>query len=191
MLGKKPPFTTSDTLNLVFGLENDFIGLEIDFIWLEMDLIGLEIVLKAGRLELYVVLLGGMPVVGSGLVWVDPFEIASGTICIRKSVPAWGLLAVIMSLIMSISSWGELEGIDKSGRLEDRVVEELSGVTVERRIEKEVGEDRVGEGGVFGCCCCCCCFCFFRSLGVTSGGSVPIASVVPGILNGVFELVSG
>jgi len=137
MLGKNPPFITSDTLNL------------------ELDLIGLEIVLKA-RLELNVVLLGGVPVVGNRLVWADsvgcPLGLApaSGTICIRKSVPAWGMLTVIMSFIMSISSWGELEGIDKSGRL-DRVEEELSGVTVERRIEKEVGDDRVGEGGEL-CC---------------------------------------
>lgn len=143
MLGKNPPFITSDTLNL------------------DLDLIGLEIVLKA-RLELNVVLLGGVPVVGSGLAWADSVGCprglapASGTICMRKSVPAWGLLTVIMSFIMSISSWGELEGIDKSGRL-DRVEEELSGVTVERRIEKEVGDERVGEGGVLCCCCWCCC----------------------------------
>ena len=179
MLGKNPPFITSDTLNL-------------DFVGLEMDLIGLEIVLKAAaRLELNVVLLllGGVPVVGSGLVLAP----GSGMICMRKSVPAWGLLRVIMSLIMSISSLGELEGIDKSGRLEveDRVVEEeeLSGVTVERRIEKEVGDERVGEGGVFGCCC----FRLCRSLGTTRGGSVPIASVVvgAGILHGGFEIVLG
>ena len=182
MLGKNPPLITSDTLNL-------------DFVGLEMDLIGLEIVLNAAaRLELNVVLLllGGVPVVGSGLVLAAP---GSGMICMRKSVPAWGLLRVIMSLIMSISSLGELEGIDKSGRLEveDRVVEEeeLSGVTVERRIEKEVGDERVGEGGVFGCCCCCFRLC--RSLGTTRGGSVPIASVVvgAGILHGGFELVPG
>ena len=189
MLGKNPPLITSDTLNL------DFVGLEIDFI-------GLEIVLNAAaRLELNVVLLlglGGVPVVGSGLVgW--PGWPPSGMICMRKSVPAWGLLRVIMSLIMSISSLGELEGMDKSGRLEeveDRVVEEeLSGETVERRIEKEVGDERVGEGGVLGCCCCCCCCCcfrLFRCLGTTRGGSVPIASVVgPGILHGGFELVPG
>ena len=44
MLGKKPPFITSDTLNLDLV---DLIGLEIDLIGLEMELIGLEIVLKA------------------------------------------------------------------------------------------------------------------------------------------------
>ena len=183
MLGKKPPLMTSDTLNLDLDLV-DLIGLEIDFIGLEIELIGLEIVLKAARLELNVVLLAAG---GTGLV---RGKSPSGMICMRKSVPAWGLLTVIMSLIISISSFGELEGIDKRGRLE-ATVEEDSGETVERRTEKElVGEDRVGEGGVFGCCCCCCC-CFFRSLGVTSGGSVPIASVGSGILHGVFELAPG
>ena len=187
MLGKKPPFITSDTLNLdlvdLIGLEIDLIGLETDLIGLEIELIGLEIVLKAARLELNVALLAAG---GTGLV---RGRSPSGMICMRKSVPAWGLLTVIMSLIISISSLGELEGIDKRGRLE-ATVEEDSGETVERRMEKEVaGEDRVGEGGVFGCCCCCCCF--FRSLGVTSGGSVPIASVGSGILHGVFEPAPG
>ena len=184
MLGKKPPFITSDTLNLDLGLEIDLFGLEIDLIGLEIELIGLEIVLKAARLELNVVLL--LAAGGTGLV---RGKSPSGMICMRKSVPAWGLLTVIMSLIISISSFGELEGIDKRGRLE-ATVEEDSGETVERSMEKEVaGEDRVGEGGVFGCCCCCCCF--FRSLGVTSGGSVPIASVGSGILHGVFEPAPG
>ena len=131
-----------------------------------MDFNGLDIVLKASRLVLNVVLPTGVPVVGRGLV----LALGSSMICIRKSVPACGLLSVIMSFIMSISSLGELEGIDKRGRVVE-VEEELSGVTVERRMEKEVvGDERVGEGGVFGCCsvcgCCCCCFfccCFFRS----------------------------
>ena len=181
MLGKKPPFNTSDSLNLDLV---DVIGLEFDLIGLEIELIGLEIVLKAARLEFNVVLLAAG---GTGLV---RGKSPSGMICMRKSVPAWGLLTVIMSLIISISSLGELEGIDKRGRLE-ATVEEDSGETVERRMEKEVaGEDRVGEGGVFGCCCCCCC-CFFRSFGVTSGGSVPMASVGSGILHGVFEPAPG